>query len=88
MAQYEFLAFQTHPDNKPDEGAYGSRITGKADGRLFCVDVWCEHDGRDVDIELVAGHDVRDDIDFFSSLCEWEPWADALNTDYTTWDNS
>jgi len=80
---------------KEDETFCGctARVTGRKDGVLFVVDVWCEHDGRDVEYEHVMGANFLGDsigewdteLDFFEKVCEWDKFMKVLNWSYKRW---
>ena len=74
------------PTPEPDNEHYGfaCRIAGLFKDKPYCIDVWCEHDGRDCEFEPVWGAAKKaiKDADFFDVLCKQKTFMDALNADY------
>ena len=79
---YEFSVLQSFPDHEDATVAHVFRVAGTADGEPFCVEIFAEHDARDLDYEPLWGKDVQDCDFFFDELCQWQPFIDAHNADY------
>jgi hypothetical protein len=72
---------QPKPEPADDHHGFQCRVAGLYNSKPYCVDVWCEHDGRDVEFEPVWGADIREDMDFFDVLCENTDFMEAFNAD-------
>lgn len=64
-----------------NEDVFVARIAGLYQNRPFCVDVFVEYEGRDVDVENVWGVQV-DEYDLFEKLLETPGFDELMNAEY------
>jgi len=79
---------KTRTDAEPCETEIGycCVITGTHNGEAFTANVWCEYDGRDVEIEMVSGPDITEDMDFFVKVCEFPGFEEGMAQGYAQYE--